>query len=344
MNAFSFHSREFLWLLLLLPLVIYLRRRQKKRATLPFPHSEILKKSAGSRRPKSQKILAFLRFSALTLLIFALARPQWIRRFEESNLNGVDIMLAVDISTSMMGLDFHEEKERKVTTRLDIAIQVTHAFIQNRPSDRIGMCAFAGDAYLVSPLTMNHEWLEDNLKRLHVGLIEDGTAIGNAIAMCANRLKNSEAKTKLIVLLTDGSNTAGHIAPLIATETAAALGIKIYTIGIGKKGIVRFAYPDADGNVLMDPFGRPLTLQGQADIDETLLEAIAKKTEGQFFRAENKKQLSDIYTTIDQLEKTDIKIKQFAVVKDFFMELIGAALLLLLLEYFLRNSKFQRIP
>jgi Ca-activated chloride channel family protein len=344
MNTFTFHSKEFLWLLLLLPLVIYLRRRRSQRATLFFPHTEILKKSAGSYRSKSQKILAFLRFLALTSLIFALARPQWIQHFVESNLNGVDIMLAVDVSSSMMGLDFHEEKERKVTTRLDIAIQVTNEFIQNRSNDRIGMCAFAGDAYLVSPVTMNHEWLRDNLKRLHVGLVEDGTAIGNAIAMCANRLKNSEAKTKLIVLLTDGSNTAGNIAPLIATETAAALGIKIYTIGIGKKGIVRFAYADANGKVLVDPFGRTLAFQGQADIDEVLLEAIAQKTDGQFFRAENKKQLSDIYTTIDQLEKTDIKIKQFAIVQDFFIWLIGSALLLLLIEYFLRHSKFQRIP
>ncbi|MDR1303235.1 MAG: VWA domain-containing protein [Puniceicoccales bacterium] len=343
MSTFSFHSKEFLWLLLLLPPVIYLARR-KKWATLSFPHSEILRKAAGLRRPKSQKILALLRLSALILLIFALARPQYIQRFQESNLNGVDIMLAVDISSSMMGLDFHEEQERKITTRLDIAIQVTNEFIQNRANDRIGMCTFAGDAYLVSPVTMNHEWLQNNLKRLHVGLVEDGTAIGNAIAMCANRLKNSEAKTKLIVLLTDGSNTAGNIAPLIATETAAALGIKIYTIGIGKKGIVRFAYPDANGNIITDPFGRPLTLQGHADIDETLLEAIAQKTDGQFFRAENKKQLSDIYTTIDQLEKTDIKVKQFAVVEDFFIWLIGSALLLLLFEYFLRNTKFQRIP
>jgi Ca-activated chloride channel family protein len=156
MNTFSFHSKEFLWLLLLLPPVIYLVRR-KKWAALSFPHTEILRKAAGLRRPKSQKILSFLRFSALTLLIFALARPQWIRHFQESNLNGVDIMLAVDVSPSMMGLDFHEEHERKITTRLDIAIQVTNEFIQNRANDRIGMCTFAGDASLVSAVTMNHE-------------------------------------------------------------------------------------------------------------------------------------------------------------------------------------------
>ncbi|MDR1906859.1 MAG: VWA domain-containing protein [Puniceicoccales bacterium] len=343
-NTFEFHNPQFLWLLLLLPAVAYIRKRCKKQATLSFPYTENLKTAADSHRPQSQRILNCLRFLALTLSVFALARPQLIQRFAESNSSGVDIILAVDISSSMMGLDFQEEKERKLTTRLDIAKWVTEEFIQNRPSDRIGMCAFARDAYLVSPVTMNHDWLVDNLKRLHVGLVEDGTAIGNAIAMCANRLKNSESKTKLIVLLTDGSNTAGNIAPLTATESAAALNIKIYTIGIGKKGIIPFAYPDEKGNIVTDHFGRPLTIQGQADLDETLLEAIAKKTEGQFFRAENRKQLSDIYTTIDQLEKTDVKIKQFAIAEDFFLWLIGCALLLLLLECFLRHSKFQKIP
>jgi Ca-activated chloride channel family protein len=165
-------------------------------------------------------------------------------------------MLAVDFSSSMMGLDFHEGHERKITTRLNIAIQVTNEFIQNRANDRIGMCAFAGGAYLVSPVTMNHEWLHNNLKHLHLGLVEDRVAIGNAIAMCVNGLKKPEAKTKLVVLLTDGSNTAGNIAPLIATETAAAFGIKIHTIGIGNKGILRFAYPEARGNSITDLFAR----------------------------------------------------------------------------------------
>jgi Ca-activated chloride channel family protein len=343
-STFEFHNKEFLWLFLLLPLIAYICKRCKKRSTLSFPYIEILKKVAGSHRLKSQRILTFLRFLALTAIIFALARPQLVHRFTESNSSGVDIMLAIDISSSMMGLDFQERKEQKITTRLDIAKQVTNEFIENRPDDRIGMCAFAGDAYLVSPVTMNHDWLRENLKRLHIGLVKDGTAIGNAIATCVNRLKKSESKTKLIVLLTDGGNTAGTIAPLIATEAAAALGIKIYAIGIGKKGIIHFAYPDKDGNVIMDPLGRPLTVQAQSDLDETLLEAIAQKTEGQFFRAENRKQLSDIYTTIDQLEKTDVKVKQFATVEDFFVWFIGCALLLLLLECFLRHSKFQRIP
>jgi Ca-activated chloride channel family protein len=343
-NAFEFHSKEFLWLLLLLPLVAHLRKRYQKQATLAFSHVEALKKATGLHRSMAQHVLNFLRFSALTLLIFALARPQFVQHFTESNSSGVDIMLAVDISSSMMGLDFVERKEQKLITRLDIAKQVTNEFIRNRPNDRIGMCAFARDAYLVSPVTMNHDWLEDNLKRLYVGMVEDGTAIGNAIAMCANRLKNSASKTKLIVLLTDGGNTAGNIAPLIATEMAAALNIKIYAIGIGKKGVIAFAYPDENGNVIVDPFGQPQTILGKADLDETLLEAIAQKTEGQFFRAENRKQLSDIYTTIDQMEKTDVKIKQFATAEDLFMWLIGGALLLLLLECFLRHSKFLKIP
>jgi Ca-activated chloride channel family protein len=343
-STFEFHDKEYLWLFLLLPIVAYIYNRCKKQATLSFSHTAILKTAADYPHKKSQHILKFLRFSALTALVLALARPQLIHRFRESNSSGVDIMLAIDISSSMMGLDFLERNEGKITTRLDIAKQLTDEFIQNRPNDRIGMCAFAGDAYLVSPVTMNHDWLGENLKRLYVGLVEDRTAIGNAIAMCANRLKNSESKTKLIVLLTDGGNTAGNIAPLTAAESAAALNIKIYAIGIGKQGIIHFACPDEKGQVLMDPFGRPITLQGEADLDETLLEAIAQKTEGRFFHAENRKQLSDIYTTIDQLEKTDIKIKQFATAEDFFIWLIGFALLLLLLECLLRYSKFQKIP
>ncbi|MDR2200523.1 MAG: VWA domain-containing protein [Puniceicoccales bacterium] len=343
MNSFQFHSKAFLWLLLFLPLIAYIYRR-KRWATLSFPQVETLKKVAGMRPSKAQKILTTLRFLALGLLILALARPQLIDHFSESHCSGVDIMLAIDISSSMMGLDFQEGRERNIITRLDIAKQVTREFIRNRPNDRMGMCTFAGNAYWVSPITMNHRWLEENLERLHVGLIEDKTAIGNAIAMCVNRLKDSDAKTKLILLLTDGSNTAGDIAPSIAAEMAAALGIKIYTIGIGKKGTIALAYPDENGNVVTDSLGRPLIVQAQIDLDENLLQTIADKTDGQFFRGENRKQLDDIYKTIDRLEKTDINVQQFANAKDLFPWFIGFALLLLLLEYLLRNSKFQRIP
>ncbi|MDR0418457.1 MAG: VWA domain-containing protein [Puniceicoccales bacterium] len=343
MISFEFHSPQYLWFLLLLPLALYLQKKFYRTATVKFSHLEFLKKATGQRL-KCDKLLKILRFFALISVIIALARPQYILRSSETSSNGIDIMLAIDISSSMMGLDFQERKEQKLTTRLDIAKQLTKEFIQSRPNDRMGMCAFAGSPYLVSPVTLNHEWLIENLERLHINLVEDGTAIGNTIAMCANRLKNSEAKTKIIVLLTDGSNTAGSIAPLIATETASVLNIRIYTIGIGKQGVVNFAYPDEHGNVVTDPFGQPVILQATASIDEPLLKKIAEITHGQFFRAENKKQLAEIYHTIDQLEKSDVKIKQYAIARDFFLWFIGLALFLLLLEYLLCNTKFQRIP
>ncbi|MDR1366861.1 MAG: VWA domain-containing protein [Puniceicoccales bacterium] len=343
MISFEFYSPQYLWFLFLLPLALYLQKKCHRTATVKFSHLEFFKKATGQHL-KRDKLLKMLRFFALVSMIIALARPQRILRSSETNSNGIDIMLAIDISSSMMGLDFQEQKEQKLTTRLDIAKQLTKEFIQSRPNDRMGMCAFAGAPYLVSPVTLNHEWLVENLERLHINLVEDGTAIGNTIAMCANRLKNSEAKTKIIVLLTDGSNTAGNIAPLIATETAAVLNIRIYTIGIGKQGVVNFAYPDEHGNVVTDPFGQPMILQATASIDEPLLEKIAETTHGQFFRAENKKQLAEIYRTIDQLEKSDVKIKQYAIAEDFFLWFIGLALLLLLLECLLCNTKFQRIP
>lgn len=339
MNTFA--NPEYLWLLLVLPFLWFIKRQQRRTSAIQFPSLEWVKKSAPKWSHESA-LLTFLRYSALIFIILALARPQKMTQTRESTSSGIDIMIAVDSSSSMMCLDF--AKDNALTTRLDVAKQLTEEFIQGRPGDRIGLCTFAGNPYLVSPVTLNHEWLIANLQRLHVHLIEDGTAIGNTIAMCANRLKKSEAKSKIIVLLTDGTNNAGKVTPEIAAEAAAALGIKIYTIAIGKEGTVSLAYPDENGNILCDALGRPVIVQVPQTTDNVLLQLIAEKTKGQFFKAENKEQFSKIFDTIDMLEKSEIKEHCYTDIREFFWYLLIAALLLLLLEYLLRNTRLQRIP
>lgn len=340
-QSFTFHDPHFLWLLLLLPFFFWLKRKYVRYATLKFSSIEGIKQCF-PKKPKQRPILSILRFIALSLITIALARPQWVSKFSEINSSGVDIMLAIDVSGSMMGLDFSDRS--KTITRLDIAKEVTKVFIENRPNDRLGMCAFAGEPYLVSPLTLNHNWLKDNLRRLHVKLIEDGTAIGDTICMCTNRLKNSPGKSKIIVLVTDGDNNCGTLAPVVAAEAAAALGIKIYTIGIGKTGLVPFAVTDQQGNIQTDYDGNYVAVQYMTELDEAPLQEIAEKTQGQFFRAENRQEFSKIYETIDQLEKTDVKLQQYAIVEEWFTWFVAAALLLLLLEFLLQSTKLQRIP
>ena len=339
-HFFTFSSPYYLGLLLLLPFVYWLQKRWARYGTIKFSSIDVIRKSVlGKKNPL--KILGVLRFFAFLFIVIALARPQYVTRYVETNSSGIDIMLAIDVSESMMGLDF---SERTIITRLDIAKQVTKDFIEHRTNDRIGMCAFAGEPYLISPVTLNHDWLIQNLDRLHCRLISSGTAIGNTIVMCVNRLKNSDSKTKIIVLVTDGSNTSGNITPLLATEAAAALGIKIYTIGIGKSGIINFAQTDEKGQIYTDPFGDPVTIQAQADLDVQLLQTIAEQTKGQFFRAENRNELENIYRTIDQLEKSDVKIKQYRETRELFRYFVAIALVLLLLEYLLSRTKLRRIP
>ena len=339
-HYFTFNNPNYFWLLLLLPIAHWLRKRYVRYGTLKLSSLDVIKRSA-PRKSYLRNPLSILRTLGLILIIFALARPQYVMRFSEKNSSGVDIMLAIDISESMMGLDF---SDRTIVTRLDIAKQVTKDFIENRSNDRIGMCAFAGEPYLISPVTLNHDWLVSNLERLHCKLICPGTSIGNTIVMCANRLKDSKSKTKIIVLITDGSNTSGDITPALATETAAALGIKIYTIGIGKTGIVNFARTDENGKIYTNSFGEPIVIQAQADLDIKLLQSIADQTHGQFFRAENKDEFQNIYQTIDRLEKSDVKIQQYSEVNELFRYFVALGLCLLLFEFLLSCTKFQRIP
>ncbi len=258
-----------------------------------------------------------LRCTAIALLLLALARPCRIKQFSEQSSSGIDIVLAIDLSTSMLSPDFMLNQFQQIT-RIDAAKNVMAEFIQKRKSDRMGLVGFARYPYLVSPLTLNHEWLLKNLERLRPGIIEDGTAIGSAIAMCVNRLKDLNSKSRIIVLLTDGVNNSGKISPKIAAEAAASFNAKIYAIVAGTDQF----YP----------------------VDEAVLQDMSKKTGGQFYRASDIQQLKGIYDEIDHLEKSEVKLDHYTEVKELFQIFLGLALGLILLECLLRQTVFRVLP
>jgi Ca-activated chloride channel family protein len=247
---------------------------------------------------------------------------------------GVDIMLVIDVSRSMLAEDFTIGNSR--SNRIDTVKLVTEQFIRQRPNDRIGIVAFAGRPYLVSPLTLDHDWLIRNLERLRIGLVEDGTAIGSAIASAANRLKDKEAKTKLIVLLTDGDNNAGKVQPLTAAEAAKALGIRIYTIGAGTEGEAPFP--------LQNAFGRTIYRNVLVKFDEKTLSEIATITNGQYFRATDTNSLRKIFSEIDKMEKTKIEVERTAQYRDLFQYVLIPGIACLLLEILLSQTVWRRLP
>jgi Ca-activated chloride channel family protein len=247
---------------------------------------------------------------------------------------GVDIMLVLDVSRSMLAEDFTIGNRR--ANRIDAVKLVTEQFIRERPNDRIGLVAFAGRPYLVSPLTLDHDWLIRNLERLRIGLVEDGTAIGSAIASAANRLKDKEAKTKLIVVLTDGDNNAGKVQPLTAAEAAKALGIRIYTIGAGTEGEAPFP--------LTNQFGRTVYRNVLVKFDEKTLQVIAAMTSGQYFRATDTNSLRSIFGEIDKLEKSKVEVEKTAQYRDLFMWFLIPGIACLALEILLSQTVWRRLP
>ena len=339
----QFATPEFLWLLLAVPLIAFLKGRQGTAAAVRFPATALARQVAAFVRSRPGRFLIKMRLLALTLLILALARPQLGSGINEIESSGIDIVLAVDLSSSMWAHDF--KIKGKPTDRLTVVKQVMEDFIKKRPNDRIGIVAFAGAPYLVSPLTLNHEWLLQNLERLKIGLVEDGTAIGSAIGMSVNRLRAQGAKSRILILLTDGANNRGKISPIAAAEAAAAFGIKTYTIGAGREGEVPMPYRlDRQGNPVRDRRGKVLLRSAKSDIDIESLSKIAEITQARFFRATDLETLEDIYDEIDELEKSEIKLKFRASFTDFFMWPALAGLILLGLEQLLSNSRFRRLP
>lgn len=330
----TFAHPWFLLLLVLLPVLAWWRGRPGTRPAFLFSSARLL--AGQTRRPSSRAgaVLAGLRWGALAVLIVALARPQKVESETSVKASGVDIVVALDLSGSMESEDFTLRGQR--VNRLEIAKDTLEQFIKKRPHDRVGIVAFAGRAYVASPLTLDHEFLQANLNRLSIGMIEDSTAIGSALAAAVNRLRDLKSKSKIVILMTDGQNNAGKIQPVAAAEAAAALHVKVYTIGVGTRGTAPFP--------ARDMFGRKVYRQIQVDIDETTLQAIADKTGGKYYRADSTDTLRKVYAEIDQFEKTEADIRQYVHRLELFPWFLWPGLGLLLLEIALGQTLFRKLP
>lgn len=334
LGEMTFQHPWVLSLLLLLPLMAWLKGRFGGTPGVVFSSTTALEKIGMRRRSRAGGLLTSLALVAFACFVVAAARPQLGSTITRTEASGVDIMLVIDVSRSMLAEDFSIGNQR--ANRLDAVRQVTERFIQERPNDRIGIVAFAGRPYLVSPLTLDHEWLIRNLDRVQIGLVEDGTAIGSAIASAANRLKNKDAKTKLIVLLTDGDNNSGKVMPLTAAEAAKALGIRIYAIGAGTRGTAPFP--------VTDPFGQTQYRSVPVEFDENVLKQIASISGGQYFRATDTRSLTEIFSEIDKLETSKIEIEKISQYEDLFPWFLVAGLVFLLVETIGSQTVWRRLP
>lgn len=326
-----FASPYYLWLLtLLLPMTAYyVWRTIQGGASIRISSVDGVDRAPKTVRYWLRHLPFVLRAAAVALGIVALARPQGVEQYARTNTEGIDIMLAIDISGSMLARDFKPD-------RMTAAKEVAGSFVADRYGDRIGLVAFAGEAFTQSPLTTDQSTLQTLLSRIRSGLIEDGTAIGNGLATAINRLRESEAKSKVVILLTDGVNNRGEIAPLTAAEIARAQGIRVYTIGVGTEGMA--PYP------ALDMFGNMTFVKQKVEIDEKTLLAIAEQTGGRYFRATDKAKLKAIYDEINQLEKSKVEVFEHVTYHELFLRWLLAALALLAAEFLLSNLVLKRIP
>jgi len=331
MTFFRFEDPWLLLILLSLPILI-LRERTIASA---INYSSLASLKAVSQHHSKIKAMIpiVLRFIAITLFIIAFARPQEGHKRTEILSQGVDIVLAIDTSGSMQALDF--KKNETQVTRLSVVKDVVAEFVKNRETDRIGMVVFGANAFTQCPLTLDQNILLSFLDKLKIGMAGDATAIGSAIGISARRLKDLKSKSKVIILLTDGRNNSGAISPLQAAEIAKSLGIKVYTIGVGKRGKAPF---------LVDSiFGKRLIYRN-VDIDEEVLNKISKMTDAKYFRATDLKSLKDIYKQIDLLEKSEVKSIDHSEHKELFHYFLIPGLILLLTEIVFSNSFLRRLP
>jgi len=326
------------WLLLLLLALPLVALFEGGKGAAPAVLFSSLRPVQGLGKPRRSKIGAWLTsllLLGLALLIVALARPQLGSTLSQVQASGIDIMLALDVSGSMIAEDFTIGGEP--TARIEVVKQVTQKFIDGRPNDRIGIIAFGTRPFLVSPLTLDHDWLLRNLERVHIGLVEDNTAIGSAIASCTTRLiERKDSKSRIVVLLTDGENNSGRISPMTAAEAAKALGVKVYTIGAGTNGYAPIP--------MQDVFGHKVYQRMKVDVDEDTLQKIADMTGGKYYRATDTKTLDGIYEQIDKLEKSTVEMKQYKRYRDLFPWLLGAGLAVLSLQSILVQTVGSRLP
>lgn len=331
---FRFATPYFLFLLLLIPAAVMFRRRPKRlpvmAASALFPVSGIKSSSV----LKVKWILPALKFAALFLMVLALARPQWGTRTMDVLTQGINIILAVDLSESMAALDF--KKKGEIVNRLEAVKGVVQSFVEKRSGDRIGMVVFGTNAYTQLPLTRDYNTLSSVLDRLKIGAAGKSTAIGDAVGISLKRLEDIKSKSNIIILLTDGRSNSGELSPETAGKIAVQKGVKIYAVGVGTKGKVPF--------LINDPvFGQRYVHQ-RVDIDEDALRSLAKETGGLYFRAENLDGLEKIYETIDQLEKTEVKVKTYAQYNEMYTWFLVPSLMLLVLWIVLSNTRYLSVP
>jgi len=330
MNNLIFVNKEYFWLLLILiPMIFwYIFKKRNSQATITFSDTKNLIEGKNNIKRYLRHIIFILRISVISLLIIILARPQSINKQQEEQTEGIDIVIALDISGSMLAQDF---KPNRLEASKDVAIE----FISGRPLDEIGLIIFSGESYTQCPLTTDHVRLKNLFEEVKQGIIEDGTAIGVGLANAVNRLKDSKAVSKVVILLTDGVSNVGEIAPLTAADLAAKYGVRVYTIGVGKNGYA--PYP------VQTIFGTQIQ-QVKVEIDEKTLRKIAEKTDGQYFRATNNNKLKEIYQEIDKLEKSKIQIKKYSIPKEEYWIFALIAGILLILEITLKLTVFRNIP
>jgi Ca-activated chloride channel homolog len=329
-----FLQPEWFWLMGVLPLLWFWRGRRGPVAAIEFSDVTLAREVSRTARSRVGNWLWFLPIIAAALMIVGLARPQRQDSHVEVTANGIDIVLGLDVSGSMQALDFTVEGRR--LNRIAIVRRVVSKFIEERPNDRIGLLAFAGAPYLVSPLTLDHDWLLQNLERVDVGGVDDGTAIGSAIAAAVNHLRDTRAKSKVVILLTDGVNNTGKIAPIAAAEAAQALGVKVYTIGVGVRGEAPIP--------VMDQAGKPHIIMARVDVDEKTLQSVADLTGGRFYRATDTDSLRKIYDQINSFEKSAQTVQKFEHVEELYGWALIPALVLLVLSLVLQLTWFRRLP
>jgi Ca-activated chloride channel homolog len=322
-----------LLLLLLLPALAWLKGKAGQASAFVYSSVDLVRPISGLRRSRAGAILANLRWLALAVFIVALAQPRLVKGESHVKASGIDIVVCLDLSGSMRSEDFGRGQ-----SRIKLAKEVLGKFIDNRPNDRIGLVAFAKDAYIASPPTLDHDYLRQQLDRLDIGVIDErATAIGSALMTALNRIKDLKDKSKIVILMTDGQNNSGKVSPLTAADAAQALGVKVYTVGIGRQGTA--PYP-----VGKDQFGQTVYRDMEVDIDEDTLKKIAEETHAKYYRADTADTLRRIYQDIDRLETTEVEVKKYQQYDELFGHVVIGGLAVLLLEMILARTVWRKLP
>jgi Ca-activated chloride channel homolog len=329
-----FLQPQWFWAAMLLPVVMLWSGRRGPVAAVEYSDISLARDLARRTRSRLGGLAWLLPVLAAALMIVGLARPQRIHSQTVVTTNGIDIVLALDVSGSMQALDFKVNNAR--INRIAVVKSVVSRFIDERPNDRIGLIAFAAAPFIVSPLTLDHDWLQQNLERVNTGLGDDGTAIGSALAAAVNQLRTASGKSKVVILLTDGVNNSGKIPPLAAAEAARTLGTKVYTIGVGVRGKAPIPVRDEKGNTHV--------IMADADVDEKTLQAIAAGTGGQFYRATDTDSLQKIYEQINRYETSAQSVQKFEQVEELYRLTLMPSLALLGLWVLLQHTRYRRLP